>query len=128
MRPYWTPMVLVAVIPLSCTVAFAALPISRRRAKVRWAHLVRAMLYSYAFVWIAAWLSLIAGVWDSRALDTITSLYWMAAPLLLISFWWCAARFYLRMSHGLAVAISVTVIGILLPTAVGGAIWVLTGK
>ena len=125
------PIAAVAVaIPLSCALAFAALPISRKRAKVRWVHVPRAMAYAYGLVWIAASLFMLASwhIVSPRVgigfLGMIAFIYVMTSPIVLIAFWWATARLYLRMQHGLAVAVSVTLIGMLLPVTVAGAIWI----
>lgn len=125
------PVLLLLAIPLCCALAFAALPISRRRAKVRWIHLARAMLYCYGLVWIAVVVSLIAATWRPYAVgwtfpQFIAGLFWLASPVLLIVFWWCAATLYLRMQHGFFVALSVSIIGVLTPVALTGSVWVLS--
>jgi hypothetical protein len=120
----WPVAIVALAMPLCCAMAFAALPISRKRAKVRSVHILRAMAYSYALVWIAAVLWLFAGWRSSPMVSAIAALYTAASPLLFISFWWSTARLYLRMQHGLAVALSVTIIGMLLPITIAGAIWV----
>ena len=98
-----------AALPL----AFVLLPVSRRRAKVRWAHIVRVATYS---------LHVPAGALYVLALLQLTSLVtpvsdglvlWATgpAPLVLLVIWWATAiGRYLRIPHGIAVALLLTVV------------------
>jgi len=110
------------------TASFIALPIVRRRAKVRWVHVFRAGLYGLG---LSAFLVMVTWCLDLRAVHQMASgnsamrwLYswatfnqrWNTAelrlfPLLLLLWWWCVARFSMRVEKPLAVALAVTVMG-----------------
>jgi hypothetical protein len=128
------PLALLLAIPACSALAFAALPISRRRAKVRWNHIVRVTLYLYGLALPLAILILLshaiaradasADLFIVPLMATLTIaavvLFWPWMTL----FWASAAGSYLRMEHRWPVALSVVVIGSLLPVAAWGAIWV----
>lgn len=111
------------------TAAFVALPIVRRRAKVRWIHVFRAGMYG---IGLSALLVIVTWGLDLRAIHQVSSsrpvaIRWVASwstfesrwsttelrlfPLLLLLWWWCVARFSMRVEKPLAVALSVTIIG-----------------
>lgn len=112
-------------------VAFAALPISRRRAQVRRRHVVRALIYGTTLLVPAASLVLaghvtfVSAPWLGTPRGTIARLLVAAGPALLFGgslVWWLAAvRRYLRMEHHWAIALSVWTIG-WLAAATAGAI------
>jgi hypothetical protein len=127
------PLALLLAIPACAALAFAALPISRRRAKVRWSHIARVTLYLYGMALPLTILILLSHA--IARVDAFTDLFIMpaiealtlAAVVLfwpwMTLFWASAAGSYLRMEHRWPVALSVVVIGSLLPVAVCGAIW-----
>lgn len=86
--------------------AFILLPVSRRRAKVRWAHLGRIAAYGLILppiMLLVACALLAVGGFDARfsgitaRLLLLTSAF--GAPLLGVIWWACATRCYLRMPH-----------------------------
>jgi hypothetical protein len=107
-----------------CGLSFAALPVTRRRCKVRWSHIARVTLYGYVLALPALLLSVAAA---PRALEMMpagslvvpaASLAWGLLPFVAVA-WWCAATSrYLRMPHAWGVGLSVVVIGALTPPAV----------
>ncbi|MDY7109610.1 MAG: hypothetical protein SYC29_13330, partial [Planctomycetota bacterium] len=100
----------------ACPLVFLALPASRRRAKVRWGHIMRITAHGGSYVAIAAVIILVSGT--VRRLET--SPWWSRnvlaaaeAPVFIVlcaalGLWWAAAiRAYLRMEHGRAVTAAV---------------------
>lgn len=108
------------------TASFAALPITRRRAKVQWRHIGRVCVYGMGLTFLfvlfmlamtIVWVTGAAGMaglptWRMvmNAADT-----WMVAFVLLIGWqvywWWAAVSRYLRMPHAPAVAIILVLLG-----------------
>jgi hypothetical protein len=115
------PLMHLILIHPCCGVAFIALPISRRKAKVRWRHIVRIVIYGTALAILLAILQVIATA--LQATQTIGHRWvWRAselAPWLFVGHlivWWClAASRYLRMEHGWGVGIAAVIIGLMLP-------------
>lgn len=104
------------VVFITCPLVFAALPISRRRAKVRWSHVLRVTAYSTSYVALAAIIIIVsntAGLVGGRSFvfsDSIALLESLTlvalCPGMLI--WWAVAiRRYLRMEHAFGVAVAV---------------------
>ena len=90
--------------------AFLVLPISMRRAKVRWAHVGRIAAYSIGVPALLVIASLIV--------FTVYGLHWpnlflLAAPIWLLGWWWRAIRRYLVMEHSWAIWLSITAIALL---------------
>jgi hypothetical protein len=118
-------LVMLLIMHASCGLSFAALPITRRRCKVRWAHIVRVTLYGYVLVVPAVVLSVaampmtMAEIPAGALVAPLAAVAWGALPLLAVIWWTAAARRYLRMPHAWGVGLAVTVIGILLPPAIG---------
>lgn len=115
-------------------IAFALLPTTLRRARVRRAHILRIWMYSLSFLTVLAigWL-LLEAVCDwldlYAALDIIDPWRWYSswddpirsaavpgatvaglATLWMMIFWYCAVRFYLRLRHAALVSISLGLI------------------
>jgi hypothetical protein len=115
--------------PICMALAFAALPISRRIAKVRWSHIIRAAFYSLALVVLPVILVVVdyglgATTFPAaRTFGTLTTLCCLAMFPIQLVFWVVVAGQYLRMSHAWAVGISVVIIGLLTPAAIGGLIY-----
>jgi hypothetical protein len=86
-------------------VAFAALPIARRRAKVRWVHLLRAASYALATM------PLVYVITRQLPANAVLTAFpcWVA----LVLFWQATTQSYLRMSRSLAVALSVATLAML---------------
>lgn len=126
----WLQMAGVSVAASAAT--FVALPIVRRRAKVRWSHIHRAAVYALGIVPIIAvtcWLL------DSISASRFRASPWHIAdrfihgevallPLFLLVWWWAASRQYLRLDRPVAVALSVAVVG----TLVGFVVLYLTSE
>jgi len=126
---FWAP-VLVPLAPLAamhvlCAAGFAALPISRRRAKVRWGHIVRVL--AYGFGWFVPLIALgmigealsrqyrLPALADLGAalLALALAAAWSHLPFLVI--WWSTATGrYLKMHHPWGVGLAVVVIAGLL--------------
>jgi hypothetical protein len=113
----------VALLPLSAPVAVLLLPMSMRRARIRARHLarhlVRCIVYSLALLVPLAALFLLtrSGFGASGGLPAsetlrVHALLLCAVPLTLV--WnWAFVRNYLRLEHAGAVAVSNTVLGLL---------------
>lgn len=113
---------------LCSTVAFAALPISRRRAKVRWAHIMRVAAYGVGLLFIM-WILLVAvivldhiaslapvGSWIDRVHETIGIIVAFLMLGLLPGYivWWSLATSrYLKMPHAWGIGFAVVLIGAL---------------
>lgn len=104
-----------AIVLFLSPLGFMALPVSRRRAKVRLVHVARVMLYSFMLVFLVP-IVLVAG----KLFDTARSLFWVVddisgllfwcSPVLAAIFWQAATRRYLRMDHSWGVAIATALI------------------
>lgn len=104
---------LVAILPL----AFILLPVSMRRAKVRWIHVWRIAAYSVFIPVANAWLQVglfAIGVlmhdWGYRIGTRMEEVNRLGTPLALMIWWWAALGRYLRMPHAFAVAVCLTLI------------------
>lgn len=139
------------IVPACCALTFAALPVSRRRAKVRSIHILRAAIYGMALPFVPVCLlslmcafrileqtssgtvlaSNLAAAIDGGLSGIAALLPWLVSASMLIfipitfAFWHACVRYYLRMQHAAAVALSVTIIGLLAPIAMLGAMWVM---
>jgi hypothetical protein len=128
-RSYWAPdefaaswtsyeplLLFCGVFFAVCPLVFAALPVSRRRAKVRWGHIMRISAHGGSYLAIAVGFILVMGTlrrleispWWSRnvlaALEVPVAIVLCAA----LGLWWAAAiRRYLRMEHGWGVIAAV---------------------
>ena len=118
-RAIWA-IVFAALVLLLSPMAFISLPVSRRKAKVRWAHLFRIMLHSGAlltipFILLVAGLLFVPG--NLFAADVLIGLTVMTAtlgiPIAALFLWRSAAKHYLLMTEPTFVAISVTVLACL---------------
>jgi hypothetical protein len=122
-RADWGAVLAGSLVPLTgavlalCPAGLLALPVSRRRAKVRAAHVVRVALYSSAFLLYPVG-NLITGrlwarpLWDlglSRVLQCSTPLVYAVVPALLVAWWGCATGRYLKMKHAWGVSVAVVV-------------------
>ncbi len=120
------PLVIVAIL---CSVAaFVALPIARRRAKVRGAHLVRSAFYlAIGTLPLLVVLLLVIDAcrpqrrWQPGGLltgDWSDAVIVVPLGAVLTWWWWVAAHRYLRMERPWAVALSVSTIAVLTACAV----------
>jgi hypothetical protein len=108
---------------------FGLLPVSRRKAKVRWRHIVRVMAYGLLIpvVLVSAGIvvtgaALLTAFDSSGSRPIAVALAVLAcAPVPLVALWWTAAiRNYLRMPHAWALTGMLTVMNLLLLT---GLLW-----
>ncbi len=119
--------------PLTSALAFAALPWSRRRAKVRARHVARIAMHAMCVPFIALAFGAAGSIWSALLHPPIVrghALHWLAIVVLVVGtlLWWRAAvDDYLRMEHPWAVAVSASIIGLLAPVSVLGALWVIFG-
>jgi hypothetical protein len=118
------PVVVVMAVAmcLLAPIGFVTLPVSRRRAKVRWAHIARISLYGLLVLSVLAALLYaqsvrlaVRGGWWPRSgsrfgapvsIDTMT---FAALPVLLFTWWGFATSRYLRIRHPWGVAAAVVV-------------------
>jgi hypothetical protein len=112
------PFVLVATIlvPMCSVLTFAALPVTRRRAKVRAMHLLRcgAMAIAMSATTGAALMVSAVAIGSLASLPGAVVPVFPAIGLGFIVFWWTRAiRDYLRMPHAWAVAVSIVLVGVL---------------
>jgi hypothetical protein len=103
--------------------SFLLLPVSRRRARVRWEHLIRVAAYGVfvpATVIVAATALIGLGLVQGADLPLGLAHYLLRYGIvLLLAAWWAAAiARYLRMPHSLGVAVLLTVLAGLLFLAV----------
>jgi hypothetical protein len=122
------PLLLLAVLLMhaGCGLTYAALPITRRRCKVRWSHIVRVTLYGYALfapavvLFLAATPTSRAGAAVGGLLAPVASVAWLAIPFMEVAWWTAATSRYLRMPHAWGVGVAVAVVGGLFALAVVG--------
>jgi hypothetical protein len=108
-----------------CAGGFAALPVSRRRAKVRWRHIIRVLLYGFG--WFVPLIALGAlgtapvELYDvpplrdvGRAMRTLALLAAWSQPPFLVIWWSSATGRYLKMRHPWGVGLAVVVMAGLL--------------
>ena len=116
-------------------VAFLCLPVSMRRAKVRWEHIIRITIYGLfipASIGCAICSCLLLAYISyglrnvALPLATILILYVLFPAIVL---WWgFAIRRYLKLAHGWYVAILLATIAVLLPMTVAVGLCSLTGS
>ena len=127
------PYVRLATFPLFvallCMPFFGLLPASRRKAKVRWRHVLR--IGVYALVPALSGGPIIVGAaivqhhFPGPLVDLIplfATWCFIVLPVALVVWWWQATTHYLRMPHGLGVALAAVVVSMLV-TLVAGAFW-----
>lgn len=103
---------------------FAVMPIVRRRARVRWLHIVRAAVLGLALVILltgAVWFDALEALRGNFDGWSLSSWRWRMGPRsadellllpVLLFFWWlCVSRRYLRLERPAAVAASVSLVG-----------------
>lgn len=112
-----------AIFHTMCSVGFLALPVSRRRAKVRWRHIHRVTLYGVAIFVPPVVLTLVSDPLDAQRSPVLRSLgayghfaaliaMFGAVPLEIL--WWsCATGRYMRIKHAAAVGFSIVVMALL---------------
>ncbi|MHC5023942.1 MAG: hypothetical protein ACYTGG_08520 [Planctomycetota bacterium] len=119
-------LALILVFPLTLVL----LPVSRRRAKVRWRHIARVTVYGMAIpvmiilagaVVTGTWLLVGRGPWEWFSLTLARF-----GPVLMLVCWWAAAvGRYLKIPHGLAVAVLHAMLASLL---VSGVAWLVADE
>jgi hypothetical protein len=122
----WTRWVLVMLaLLLLMPASLALLPVSRRRAKVRWAHIGRVTVYS-AFIPITMFFGCVAlfGLGMAYGRQAPTYVEWMmwmlqvVPPMLVFAWWGAAIGRYLRIPHGHFTAFMLLVVcGLIIVTA-----------
>jgi hypothetical protein len=129
----WPIIVGVLATPVTTAIAFAALPVARRRAKVRPQHVARVAAYGFVVPFAVLLLAMAGSTWSAVQTPPIVRLHLLhlAALLLLVAgtftWWFAAVGRYLRMERAPAVAASATAIGLMVPLAAVGAAWYLLG-
>lgn len=120
------PLLIGLTLPIVLPSTLALLPVSRRRAKVRWGHIGRIFAYGLAYPVLAIFI--VAGllVWDAlipnRGTPGLTAFAVLTFGLPLFVFAWWAASLgrYLRFPHAVFVALIHTAMSVLLVLA---AVW-----
>lgn len=105
-----------------CAGTFVVLPASRKKAKVRWAHIFRVLFYSFGLL-IVPWMcgTLGYGLMQlgasllADALIAVGIVTGVALPLMAFIWWSLATSRYLKMSHAWPVGLAVAIIGFLTP-------------
>ena len=115
---------------LGLPLTFILLPVSRRRARVRWAHLGRVWMYS-AFIpltmlYLAGGAFAVA-MWFPPLDDLAHGLFTLWIPViipwaLLGAFWTFAIRNYLKMPHALLIVILMSAVAVLI--TMGALFWI----
>ena len=108
-------------VSLVLPVGFILLPISRRRAKVRWEHFGRVTAYSLIIPSLLASSFLVCGViaylrleWSDNAMAVAKWMNILLPVPLLIIWWAAAAKRYLRMSHAWLISILLALLAMLM--------------
>ncbi|MCZ6834723.1 MAG: hypothetical protein O7G85_03020 [Planctomycetota bacterium] len=106
---------------LLCPLGFLLLPMSRRRAKVRWSHIVRILLYSLVFevmfffiIVIMVMYRMYVGGFDRHLFLLSRWASLLLIPLGMVVWWSCATKHYLKIPHGWAVGLSLGLIAYLM--------------
>lgn len=96
--------------------ALVMLPVSRRRAKIRWAHVWRVVIYGLfiptAIITFAAMMLVICfttASYDATLGWAFALLTRYGCAMLTMVWWWAAIRWYFRMPHAEAIAVLLTV-------------------
>jgi hypothetical protein len=97
------------------------LPISRRRAKVRWAHIGRVLMYAAIIPMLVAAacvgafaIGMVGDDWQDLAVVAAVLIAWPGYWLLNVAWWWAAIGRYLRIPHPAVVAITLGILCLLL--------------
>jgi len=93
-------------------IGFILLPVSRRKARVRWCHVWRVACYGLALPWLMAmllvlWVAVVYAIGDGRGWSfepmQVAMLYLFAPAV--VAWWATAIRRYLRIPHGWMIAL-----------------------
>ncbi|MHC4909241.1 MAG: hypothetical protein ACYTF9_05930 [Planctomycetota bacterium] len=131
---WWSIAAAVLIVPFTTAIAFAALPVARRRAKVRPRHIARVAAYGFIVSLVALLLAVAGSTWSALLHPPIVrpnALHALAVVVLVLGaiVWWhAAAERYLRMERPLVVAVGVAIIGLMIPLAILGVAWYLFGR
>ncbi len=123
-------IILFACAHVSAAACFALLPLSRRKARVRWAHIGRAAVYGLGLIPVAIFFFLLIGLlalageliiggirdwwWNYYAPSGFAQLSGFCILFLLHVVWWSfATSRYMKMPHGWGVGLTVMVIPLL---------------
>lgn len=98
---------------LAFPVTLILLPVSRKRAKVRWAHIIRVTTYSIFIppltviaCLVVAFACIAAG---TRSLSAMIA-FGAVIPIFNLLWWWAALKNYLKIPHSFAVAILLSIL------------------
>lgn len=111
------------VVQVLCAMGFAVLPQSRRKAKVKWSHIMRITLYGTAIPFVLFMLFAMqvlamvilvdAGYLGMNFVGVFIGLYLLAVLPWLVAWWSFATGRYLQMNHPWGVGMAVVVMAIL---------------
>lgn len=101
------------LVSLLCVPFFALLPATRRKAKVRWAHVIRIGCYGAGLLVLPIGFSIVGSVYRyfSEAspdvfFQRLALLAFFLMPALIVVWWWQATDRYLHMPHAFGVALA----------------------
>jgi hypothetical protein len=105
--------VLIAAMSALMPLTFMAIPITRRRAKVRWPHLIRICIYGMPIVGLAIGFAIVQNLsqhWSALRWLVMTNrmsnlVLFVIVPAMLGVWWWHGVSRYLRLPHAPAVTI-----------------------
>jgi hypothetical protein len=103
---------------------FALLPVSRKRARIKWNHIFRVFLYSLYLPFVVLYAA-VAAVAASMVfndswfpLEFWPSIVVVAMPVMTLAWWMTASRRYLKLPHAHAVAVAMYLLSLLSIAAV----------
>ena len=120
-RPVLFVWTLATIVYILLPAGFILLPVSRRRAKVRWVHVARVTAYSFflpilfaSTFFACGMVGYVFGNWrDSAPVAALWINLFLPIPLLIV--WWAVAiKRYLRIPHSLVVAVLLALMSSLL--------------
>lgn len=116
----WIVPSLILLVHVGCAVGFLALPISRRQAKVRWAHIARVVAYGAGLLVLPLWGVLIGMAISSYDESLGNTVMWTSAIVatyglvpIEIAWWSAATGRYLKMRHAWGVGAAVAMMSAL---------------
>ncbi len=127
--PFWPSIFYLLVFQLCCALGFAALPVSRKVAKVRWAHVWRIAAYGIGLMFFPLAITIVASmaaVADVQFLTDALSgiaivVVFMVLPIYFL--WWSVATSrYLRMRHAWGIGLAVWFMAFIAPISAGGVV------
>lgn len=122
-------MMSIALFTLLCPLGFICLPVSRRIAKVRWAHIIRIALYGIGYLIGVVLLAIVMSelVWKNTPVfkplivfggDPVLRALMLGYPLFLVVWWSIATKRYLKMTHAWGIGLVVVVMAALMASMV----------